>query len=421
MIKYCRQLVSSWMFLSLLITIQSHPLRSSSRHHSSPSIDHLDVCDPAVEGAWLPRHDPLAPVPGTVPGTSAESIANYDCSRFPIASFLPTDLIGYTHVMPLCERLDHQPTVQSVPLSNLKLVWRSKCNRYSRFDGVEFSQLLAGGRTLYIIGDSTTEEMWISLVCMLGKEVVDDAATALGVETFERYAFETWGLTKNKLMRKVGMLHIRGGGRIVFVRSNYLTSQRTGNIEEDLVEVPKQFGDITYVEEEIPWTYFLNRDKNEGEFDTLLFNTGSHYKSSEKLNASAALFLQWIAKHVPLMNVWYRTNVPGSIECEFKFKGEANNKLNSSSSSGSSDSDSSSGPTTWNWDKFKKWDQIWKREAEKYFPLIKVLDVRQMSMGRSDAHPGLVFGKVDCLHMCLPGPVDEWNNLLYNELLRWKK
>jgi hypothetical protein len=44
----------------------------------------------------------------------------------------------------------------------------------------------------------------------------------------------------------------------------------------------------------------------------------------------------------------------------------------------------------------------------------RVLDTSHMSEFRADAHPSTTGGKKhdDCMHWCLPGPTDTWNDLL---------
>jgi len=44
----------------------------------------------------------------------------------------------------------------------------------------------------------------------------------------------------------------------------------------------------------------------------------------------------------------------------------------------------------------------------------RVLDITRMSEFRADAHPSTTGGKKhdDCMHWCLPGPTDTWNDLL---------
>jgi hypothetical protein len=48
-----------------------------------------------------------------------------------------------------------------------------------------------------------------------------------------------------------------------------------------------------------------------------------------------------------------------------------------------------------------------------------VLNITGMSEFRADAHPSTTGGKKhdDCMHWCLPGPTDTWNDLLAANLL----
>ncbi|KAI3701278.1 hypothetical protein L2E82_45929 [Cichorium intybus] len=59
--------------------------------------------------------------------------------------------------------------------------------------------------------------------------------------------------------------------------------------------------------------------------------------------------------------------------------------------------------------------------------VLKLFDTTRLSLLRPDGHPGPyrafhpdINGEVqnDCLHWCLPGPIDSWNDLLMNILLR---
>ncbi|KAJ4761460.1 TRICHOME BIREFRINGENCE-LIKE 21 [Rhynchospora pubera] len=52
-----------------------------------------------------------------------------------------------------------------------------------------------------------------------------------------------------------------------------------------------------------------------------------------------------------------------------------------------------------------------------------VLDVTEAMMRRGDGHPGGYYNKHrktanDCLHWCLPGPVDMWNEMLMHNLIK---
>ncbi|KAF3444941.1 hypothetical protein FNV43_RR14634 [Rhamnella rubrinervis] len=64
-------------------------------------------------------------------------------------------------------------------------------------------------------------------------------------------------------------------------------------------------------------------------------------------------------------------------------------------------------------------------KSNKYYkarPKVEVhlLDITRMSQERDDAHPSKYVNQhtIDCLHWCLPGLPDTWNNLLYAHLIR---
>lgn len=66
-----------------------------------------------------------------------------------------------------------------------------------------------------------------------------------------------------------------------------------------------------------------------------------------------------------------------------------------------------------------------------YGPVLRLFDTTRLSLLRPDGHPGPyrvihpfdgndgnVKVQNDCLHWCLPGPIDSWNDLIMNLLLR---
>ncbi|XP_075515120.1 xyloglucan O-acetyltransferase 3-like [Primulina tabacum] len=65
------------------------------------------------------------------------------------------------------------------------------------------------------------------------------------------------------------------------------------------------------------------------------------------------------------------------------------------------------------------------REAEEgHGNVFEVLDVTEMMSMRSDGHPGVHWGNKwmkgysDCIHWCLPGPVDTWNQLMLEIMIK---
>jgi hypothetical protein len=350
-------------------------------------------------------------------GVTAESIADYDCSLFPLATFQPEGMNGFTKIMPLCERLHDQPLVSKTPLSSLHLEWKSSCTSYSRFNKFQFVDLLAkskyypNGRTLYIMGDSTQEEQWISLLCKLGSSCVDKILTKKIINEMKIKAEAAWfdyDYTANKLMRKRGILVLKNGGKIVWIRTNYLVSEKTEKVEDEIIQLNRKMLQFNWTELELPWTYLFGDTEQKHQSDVLLFNSGSHIQDTKTCKRIAKQFLTWVSKNFRGI-VIYRQNVPGSKDCIKK----NSEKL----VDGSTSTSSTSSITAFNWHLFEQFDNIWKEAASRLLPSMMHLNIREMSMLRSDSHPGRIFNQVDCLHFCLPGsPVDVWNEMLFNML-----
>ena len=240
-------------------------------------------------------------------------------------------------------------------------------------------------------------------------------------------------------MRKAGVLALKGGGRIVWLRSNHIVSEKTGHVESKVISIPRVFkqnhkknpyvgrgqADLDdenrphaavfhYTEREIPWARQL-RTGAEGKGDIVVFNSGAHGElTPDRAGRALEFFRDYFPGHV-----YYRANVPGSPNC---LNGTFSGSTGWSARRKGSDVKVRAhhdGPMWYNWGLFRKFDDMWRDAARTALPAMRTLEVRDLSMERRDAHPGLVFGKMDCLHFCLPGgPVDEWNTLLFNDLIR---
>ena len=46
-------------------------------------------------------------------------------------------------------------------------------------------------------------------------------------------------LQAHELMRKAGVLSLKGGGRIVWLRSNHIVSEKTGHVESEIISIPR--------------------------------------------------------------------------------------------------------------------------------------------------------------------------------------
>lgn len=109
--------------------------------------------------------------------------------------------------------------------------------------------------------------------------------------------------------------------------------------------------------------------------------------------------------------VWIRTTPYGHAKCS-QFKEPQPNPLAPTGMTGE-----------YEWHLFAEFDLIWKelisdlrdKKEGKKDPRFDMFDIAPLSNQRGDAHSK---PDADCLHTCIPGPVDEWNRLLYHEIMK---
>ncbi|KAK4488485.1 hypothetical protein RD792_004249 [Penstemon davidsonii] len=67
--------------------------------------------------------------------------------------------------------------------------------------------------------------------------------------------------------------------------------------------------------------------------------------------------------------------------------------------------------------------EVARKLGEKSGNIFEILDVTEMMLMRPDGHPDVYWGNTwngysDCIHWCLPGPIDVWNELLLEVIRR---
>ncbi len=122
------------------------------------------------------------------------------------------------------------------------------------------------------------------------------------------------------------------------------------------------------------------------------------------------------------LSVIYRTAVPGHNECDKIFRGAPLTSYTEAEIDSNSFNVDAKAAGSSAWKKYR-WASI--HEVNEYvrrlvvgpralFPAVVFMDVYNSTIRRGDGHPG---GKYfDCLHYCLPGPIDEWTTFLFNAL-----
>ncbi|KAI8990986.1 GDSL/SGNH-like acyl-esterase family found in Pmr5 and Cas1p-domain-containing protein [Mycotypha africana] len=162
-----------------------------------------------------------------------------------------------------------------------------------------------------------------------------------------------------------------------------------------------------------PWVHGLSY------FDYIVLNTGPHWHPNlmwgpneteeELLDAfkrAMSTILDYLDNHVRSnQKVWIRTTPYGHAACS-QFTEPSITPIPPSGKTGE-----------FEWHLFQQFDMIWKDILLPYRKdnRFEIFDVTTLSNLRGDAHSK---PDKDCLHTCLPGPVDYWNRLLYHEIMK---
>ncbi|KAG0183195.1 hypothetical protein DFQ29_009271 [Apophysomyces sp. BC1021] len=156
-----------------------------------------------------------------------------------------------------------------------------------------------------------------------------------------------------------------------------------------------------------PWVHALPM------FDYIVINTGPHWHPNlkwgpnqseselkEAFKRSMRIVFDYLKTHVqPHQRVWIRSTPYGHANCA-QFTSPQAVPFVPTGQTGE-----------YEWHMFELFDGIWKAKNDDRFAFLDVA----LSNLRGDSHsrPGR-----DCLHTCLPGPVDDWNRLIHHEITR---
>ena len=138
--------------------------------------------------------------------------------------------------------------------------------------------------------------------------------------------------------------------------------------------------------------------------DVIVVNRGLHYRPDEELEAGLTVALKYLRLLAPETLLAVRSTPAGHPQCS-RYEVPL------------------SGPQVFNgaipfrWDLLPRQQGIAERVAVSVGAVL--LDVVPMTVLRPDQHKASRDGKqLDCVHYCVPGPVDGWAQLLLNALLK---
>ena len=244
---------------------------------------------------------------------------------------------------------------------------------------------------------------WIALVCALREEVNDSASKTL-TEALQKQS------PGGPRLGEARAVVLRGGGEVLCAHSDLLVEPMNTSAYgcANVLERRRFVRDCRAWRPDSRWTSLLRLGKS-GARDVLVLNVGQHlHDPSDDGTGAVELIAELALRHLAGVDfrgtVFYRTNYrPGCLA-----------------------PDDDRGVTElshYNWLQLADgtYDTLWLRAACRLYPRLRVLNVTPASAQRFNAHVGLAYPGIhnvtDCLHWCLPGPIDMWNVALQNELL----
>jgi hypothetical protein len=219
-------------------------------------------------------------------------------------------------------------------------------------------------KTLVFVGDSLMRQMFNSMRYLLKSQVT--------AEDYKRECFET-----------------RSNFSVYFEWSKFIVRTDNGSFELD----------------ENGW--FARWKKA----DVLVINVGHHWhkidKRFRKYTRMVRNSLTAFKKHFKGSLILYRTTSPGHYGCD--------SPLNATSTTNEKAHD------RFHWQKPVEEEIVWKKTAtEMQLHNFHILNISNTIL-RPDGHAEYKFKRrklVDCLHWCLPGIPDFWNQFLFNSLMQ---
>jgi hypothetical protein len=129
-----------------------------------------------------------------------------------------------------------------------------------------------------------------------------------------------------------------------------------------------------------------------------IMNRGAHWTPDEQVVEDLNITFRHFVEHYPQVSIIYRNTVPGHKDCQnppdLLTEPQPEDDL------------------PFHWGTFRHQNELIRDMIIKEYPTILYMDVYTPTILRKDAH----LNHADCLHYCLPGPIDTWVMYLYNFL-----
>ncbi|KAI8086615.1 GDSL/SGNH-like acyl-esterase family found in Pmr5 and Cas1p-domain-containing protein [Halteromyces radiatus] len=273
---------------------------------------------------------------------------------------------------------------------------------------------------LLFVGDSITQLQYESMSCLLGTFMT----------TPKTPTNMTGGDKKIKVSELIYSLpkstdeddnDNNNSNTIISPSLAYLRSDFLVRVDDfKLIQPFEKEGDLLGVGHNFPWVHALSR------FDYIVINTGAHWHTNVRWGPNTTeeellqgfrdamtIVFDYLKKVVqPHQRVWIRSTPFGHKNCS---------RYTKPASLTSPLHPPTGQQGEYEWHLFPVFDAVWREwindwnQKHTFDTRFAYLDISDMTNLRGDAHSK---PDRDCLHTCLPGPVDDWNRLLYHEIGR---
>ncbi|KAH9321701.1 hypothetical protein KI387_016340, partial [Taxus chinensis] len=253
----------------------------------------------------------------------------------------------------------------------LKWVWRTsdKCPLLP-VDRDDFCRLIGAYGNVLVVGDSINHLVQWSLINNLLSNRSDPGVVVDSSNCRTCPSFEVCG--------EAGMK----GFKVGFVRNDRIST--ISNMSSDT------FNNFL----EWPWFHLLK----EWDIRLLFLNRGAHFEEDEIYAQSLRQTFSVLHSLHPDLLVVFRNTPPGHVNCTSYSRPISHRQV------------MKKGEDKFHWSEFRRQNALAKKIVEEYEYIY--MDVDGMLSRRPDGH----INHKDCLHYCIPGPLDSLVELFYNIL-----
>lgn len=296
----------------------------------------------------------------------------------------------------------HERCADSNYINGIQYIWEPDDGKIERFNH-EIMCKAMNGRNLLLLGDSLSEQtLTVFLSAFWNNVLITDDDWKFNrtskyddLKTFNRgqcdsFCWDFWPQCSGTHNVDCGSLP---DFNITFQWLNPFTNISYGSTDENW----------SYA----PWVQLIE----EQNISLIVCNAGAHFIEDEQQLNNIDRFLYTLFEKYPNISTIFRNTVPGAIECEKHFHDAPMTEYPNATYLNIQH-------PTWHWGDFTRQNKLIHEYLHDRYPQVFFLDAYASGALRVDTHS---CWHNDCLHFCLPGPVDDWIHYIYNIVLQMTK